>query len=446
MVAGTVPPRAKYFLSLSVQRVRCFGDDAQTLLLRDDAGQPARWTVLLGDNGTGKTTLLQLLAGFEALPFRTPGASNGGRPYSRAFLASVDHGTRFLRSGIDDGKATVEVAESHCLGTRANRVHCGPLRFFEMGTVLEASVDGPKVYGYGPMRRIGRSEISAAPDADGAASLFADSAELCNAEDWLLRLDYSASKESPIRERQQARRDQVRDILLKVLPDVTDIRFTEPSAERPTPTVEFQTPYGWVSLKGLGHGYRSMIAWVVDFASRMVERYPDAPDPLAMPAVVLVDEIDLHLHPKWQRQLISHLTRLFPNTQFIVTAHSPLIVQAAGDPAVRANIAVLRREGDHVVIDNNPQSIRNWRVDQILTSDLYDLPSARPASLDQKLARRTELLSKPDLTDADREEVRRIEAEIGPLPAGETADDARRMLKLAEEAQSLLRQLGGPGT
>ena len=161
----------------------------------------------------------------------------------------------------------------------------------------------------------------------------------------------------------------------------------------------FKTPYGWVPLRQLGYGYRTMIAWVVDFASRMVERYPDSPDPLAEPAVVLVDEIDLHLHPKWQRELIGFLTERFPNTQFIVTAHSPLIVQAATD----ANIALLKREGDHVVIENNPETIRGWRIDQILTSDLFGLETARPPDMEKLLLRRKELLTKPRLTKAEQE-------------------------------------------
>src|SRR5262249_20242655 len=161
-----------------------------------------------------------------------------------------------------------------------------------------------------------------------------------------------------------------KDVLIRILPDVTDIRFTTPTQERPNPSVEFRTPYGWVPLRQLGYGYRTMIAWVVDFASRMVERYPDSPRPLAQPALALVDEIDLHVHPKWQRELIGFLTERFPNTQFIVTAHSPLIVQAATE----ANIALLKREGDHVVIENHPETIRGWRVDQILTSDLFGLP------------------------------------------------------------------------
>ncbi len=50
-------------------------------------------------------------------------------------------------------------------------------------------------------------------------------------------------------------------------------------------------------MRGLSLGYRTLIAWMVDFASRLFERYPNSPNPLAEPAVVIVDEIDLHLHP-----------------------------------------------------------------------------------------------------------------------------------------------------
>src|SRR5262249_43351784 len=61
-------------------------------------------------------------------------------------------------------------------------------------------------------------------------------------------------------------------------------------------------------------------------------------DPLAGRALVGIDEIDLHLHPRWQRTVLPQLADLFPNTQFIVTTHSPIVVQAAID----RNFAVLR--------------------------------------------------------------------------------------------------------
>ena len=84
--------------------------------------------------------------------------------------------------------------------------------------------------------------------------MFVEASELLNAEEWLLRLDYSASKSSDspsIRKLQKSRLDLVTKILVKILPDVEAIRFTTPTRERPDPEVEFQTPYGWVPLDSL---------------------------------------------------------------------------------------------------------------------------------------------------------------------------------------------------
>jgi hypothetical protein len=296
-------------------------------------------------------------------------------------------------------------------------------------------VSWPVCYAYGAGRRLGVTSLRW-PGLDGAtASLFFDDAPLRNAEEWLLRLDYSASKESTIRKQRQDRLRHVKQLLVQILPEVRDIRFSDPTGAYPTPRVEFLTPYHWVPLRALGYGYQTLIAWMVDFASRMVERYPDSPDPLAEPAVVLVDEIDLHLHPQWQRKLIGHLTGHFPNTQFVVTAHSPLVVQAAEG----ANIAVLRREGDHVVIDNDVKAIRGWRIDQIYTSDLFGLESASPPQLDEPLARRKALLTKSTLTEDEERELAELEARVGDLPGGETAADARR-LALIEESLQLLQK------
>ena len=221
--------------------------------------------------------------------------------------------------------------------------------------------------------------------------------------------------------------------MIDILPEVADIRIQAADEPGGSPRVEARTPDGWVPLRRLGFGYQSQIAWLVDFASRMFERYPDSPDPLAEPAVVLVDEIDLHMHPRWQRQIIGYLTERCPNTQFIVTAHSPLVVQAAAD----ANIVLLRREGDHVVIDNDPEVLRNWRVDQILTSELFGLESARPPQIEEPLKERRALLAKAKLTSRDRTRLAELEAQIGELPAGESAEDRRAMELIRRAAAKL---------
>jgi predicted ATP-binding protein involved in virulence len=282
------------------------------------------------------------------------------------------------------------------------------------------------------------TELSDSQRTDTIVSLFDDDATLINAEEWLLQADYAAkSLEGEQQARAEVRRNRIKDVLIRLLPDVSDLRFAASMTDQAGPTVKVQaqTPYGWVPIRDMSLGYRTLIAWMVDFASRLFARYPNSPDPLAEPAIALVDEIDLHLHPRWQRTLMQFLTDLFPNTQFIVSAHSPLVVQAACD----ANIVLLRREGDHVVIDNDVKAIEGWRVDQVLTSDLFGLESARPPQLDGPLKERTQILSKARLTAKDKARLQELEAAIGSLPTGETRED-REAMDIIRRAADLLKQ------
>jgi hypothetical protein len=439
------PPEAAYFLSLTLQNVRCFGDE-QTLDLSDRHQRPARWTIILGNNGTGKTTLLQSLAGFETTPVPSQGGLLPTRlPRFAVIRDPVTHAQAWRRGELPF-HFTANIALGPHLTSQDGHFEQIPVTYRVKGGggSFAPIVPAPLTcYGYGAGRRLGSSALTQgerdnpfeAVFGGTVESLFSDKADLINAEEWLLRLDYSASKASPIQAGQQRRLEEIKRVLLNLLPEVEEIRFTNPATTNPTPQAEFKTPYGWVPLRHLGYGYQTMIAWVTDLAARLVERHPDSPDPLAEPAVVLVDEIDLHLHPRWQRQVMTFLSERFPNAQFIATAHSPLIAQAAGD----ANLAVLRREGDHVVIRNDVDSIRGWRIDQILTSDLFEVKSARPPYLDKLLEERREILVKPSLTEADEQRLKELEEQIGDLPTGETAEDVRTS-QLLRSALSVLEK------
>jgi hypothetical protein len=299
--------------------------------------------------------------------------------------------------------------------------------------VGESKLLGLKCYAYGANRRMGETSLSEALSADSCASLFSDDAALINSEEWLLRADYAVARSAPNNTaRLEERFHLIQDTLKQLLPDVFDIRIALADDGHPLPVAEFQTPYGWVPLKSLSLGYKTVIAWTVDLAARLIDRYPQSKDPLAEPAVVLVDEIDLHLHPKWQRTIMSFLTQRFPNTQFIATAHSPLVVQAAGN----ANIVLLRREGDHVVIDNNPEIIDNWRVEQILAS-VFELPSPHSPEIEPLIERRRKLLAKSKLTAKDQQELEKLEVQIGTLPTAESPEDIRAMDIIRKAAKLL---------
>ncbi len=402
-----------YFLSMTLAQVRCFGPE-QTLDLRDELGRPARWTIILGENGVGKTTLLQCLAAIRPTVFPPlPGTLSGTVPHVAHWGIRFQELMRRVATTAELG-----VAADCAVATDLRAVPSSEqqLSVYQMYTQRgwNGSQDGDAdvcmfCCAYGASRRPGQGGMTGSETVDPTLSLFREEAPLVNVEEWLLQADYAArGSRSPSA---KVRFDRVKDTLLQLLEQVDDLRVVGLDHAPPQPAVELRTPYGWVRPHQLSLGYRTLLAWVVDLAHQMFARYPDSEDPLAEPVVVLVDEIDLHLHPRRQRDLIGFLGQRFPNAQFIVTAHSPLVVQAAPD----ANLVVVRRENgdDHVTIHNDPAAVRGWRVDQILTSDLFGFASAWPKEEEKLLERRRELLRNDSRTAEEAEELRTIDAARG---------------------------------
>jgi predicted ATP-binding protein involved in virulence len=86
-----------------------------------------------------------------------------------------------------------------------------------------------------------------------------------------------------------------------------------------------------LNVAQLSQGEKSMMALVGDIARRLAMMNPGLENPLEGNGVVLIDEVDMHLHPRWQRRLIHQLTETFPNCQFILTTHSPLVISDSKD-------------------------------------------------------------------------------------------------------------------
>ncbi len=83
-----------------------------------------------------------------------------------------------------------------------------------------------------------------------------------------------------------------------------------------------------LQIDQLSGGYKAVLSVVADIAKRLAIANPDAENPLEEEAVILIDELDLHLHPRWQKTIVEDLKRTFPNCQFIITTHSPFIIQS----------------------------------------------------------------------------------------------------------------------
>lgn len=130
-----------------------------------------------------------------------------------------------------------------------------------------------------------------------------------------------------------------------------------------------------LTLSEISEGYRSTLIFLCDLLIRLSDNCPESQSVFDQPGVVLIDEICLHLHPKWQRTIVRKLRSLFPKLQFIMTTHSPIILLGAGEDAIFYK--VIRENGRSYV--SQPYSRNEWTgqmLNTIATSSLFDLDSA----------------------------------------------------------------------
>ncbi len=113
-------------------------------------------------------------------------------------------------------------------------------------------------------------------------------------------------------------------------------------------------------IEQLSGGYKAILSLVSDIASRLAQANPNAENPLDCSALILIDELDMHLHPRWQRTIAHNLKQAFPNCQFIATTHSPSVVQSLTADEV------LNLQGDYTYSDN----YGGWTVDEILEYEM----------------------------------------------------------------------------
>lgn len=189
-------------------------------------------------------------------------------------------------------------------------------------------------------------------------------------------------------------------------------------------------------IEQLSDGYRMVLAMVADITSRMAEGNPHLENPLLISGIVLIDEIDQHLHPCWQRNILKNLTDVFPNLQFIVTTHSPLIPLGAAD---FSQIILLDNEGKAEDLTSHIP-LATYDVGQILVSSLFGLPTDRAPKWDHLIQERDDLLSKQKITEKEEERLKELNQNLTELSYGNSEEDIKAMKIIQEAAKRLIHR------
>lgn len=156
-----------------------------------------------------------------------------------------------------------------------------------------------------------------------------------------------------------------------------------------------------LSVYQLSDGERGMLSIAIDIARRLVQANPVSENPIKMgDGVVLIDELDLHLHPKWQRSVVANLTRSFPLCQFIATTHSPQIIGEVKPEFI-------------TIIDNGTyRPASSYGVDSgRILEEILDTP-ARTKAVNQILAQLYKFLDEENLDEA-KVQVKNLIAIVG---------------------------------
>jgi len=303
--------------------------------------------VIIANNGAGKTTLLDAIAlGFGSMLTHLPnisgiGFSNDKRdlrinsnnkkePYLRIELTSTQNVKWDRIDKRDKSKRTAKQVP--------NGYGLKELEIF-MDTIIDAEHEGndyimPLIMYYGtcrncfdaPLRKVNfQKEFNRFEALSGSLKGASNFTRLFQWFDAMENLEWRDSKE------------EGRDITYQ-LPELKNVRkaipsmlkgFQNPRIEnRPLrfmiDRVETDGSITELQIEQLSAGYKAVLAMIMDISARMSEANPHLGN--KSEAVILIDELDLHLHPKWQQTILSDLRRTFPNAQFIVTTHSPQIL------------------------------------------------------------------------------------------------------------------------
>ena len=199
----------------------------------------------------------------------------------------------------------------------------------------------------------------------------------------------------------------IREVLSRFL---RDVKFVE--IDKTNRQLMFRTADGLIPMSSLSDGYQNVAAWVGDLLYRVTETFEDYSKPMNTRGLLLIDEIDLHLHPLWQKELLDFLHKRLPNMQLVATTHSPITAQQTGP----GELFFLERSGKKLSLNQYGGNPKELLLHQLIMSDAFGLPSDESSELEKKKNRLKVLKSSGKLSTSSTKEQSKLEKEISDAP------------------------------
>ena len=402
--------------------------------------------VFVGPNNSGKSTALLALAAATVYPFQFPGKLLRGS--NRECKWEITLFEQDLENPIEGYLSAPLSPPPYYQGKIDHLEVIGYSTFIpSLRKSTEFRPKGPEIHSAETL--LGQSSVSSEShsltDWEKRSMLTFTDATLVDDESVIrkmVELDYAAYR------RRQPQIRQLIDTVAKIASNITDgypdgypISFQGIGEDRQGLFPEFQTPDGNLPLNVLSQGTQSTIQWLAHLVFGYAQYYDYPEDMTDKPGILIVDEIDVHLHPSWQRRIIPALTKNFPNLQIFCSTHSPLMLAGLGEGQVQ----LLNRDADgKVVVSPNRWDMAGWSAEEILRNvlevrDTIDIATA------SEIDRMGELSIKDTLTDEEAHELEEIRNRVSRgLLDGPPSSQVESFLQFIKEVYS--RQASNAGS
>ena len=413
-----------YITRIELKNFRCF---ERVTVEADVSAELGAWTLLTGDNASGKSTLLKAIA-----------IGLCDQSSAAGLLRESDSG--YIRDGKKKATITIHLVDP---------MQSDPSDDFWIKTTLTGDGSSSEqleqetkpckfpwkqifVCGYGAGRGTsGTGDIAGYSAINAVYNLFNYSEGLQNPELTIRRLQRGSSRQDNLMS------------TLKNLLNLNELSLAEDGAEDEVGTsdtgISVRDPHNVdIALRDLADGYKSTFLWVTDFLGWAAALKGELDSSTA--GIVIIDEIEQHLHPKWQKRVISDLREAWPRVQFFAATHSPLVArsfQSSSDNGSNRHYHLRESEDNRGVEAVEVASLDGMRTDQILASPAFDfLVDIDPdsAQIIQELAF---LAGSKSLNNEQKEvfaEYRELVKEIDAIRRGQTETErtAAQMAELME--------------